>query len=338
MIEETKNIKYLTSPYYNYVFSKNNGYFMRWGKTTSDDPSFSPFGPEIADIEITTICNGGCSNCYKSNTREGTYMNYETFKKVFHKLPKTLTQIAFGADYDLKSNPDIWKIMEYCRNNDYMEIIPNITVGKVDESTADNLVKYCGAVAVSRYDLDICYDSVKMLTDRGMDQVNIHIVLSEENYENVIRTIYDIKDDSRLSKLNALVFLSLKQKGRGENHTPLSVEKFNDLMKTVLAEGISFGCDSCTAHKFMKSIEEHPKYSEVEQFIEPCESSLFSVYIDVHGNFYPCSFCEGVEEWKEGLSVNSSVDFLADIWYNEETKRFRDNLLRNNRNCPIYEI
>ncbi len=339
MIKEFKNYKTLTSPYYNYFFDKNTGFFMRWGKDKNDDPDVSPFGPEIVDIEITTICERNCKYCYKSNNILGTYMSFEKFKDIFHKLPRTVTQIAFGADYSLRSNPDIWKIMEYCRNNDYMEVIPNITVGKVDDEVVDNLVKYCGAVAVSLHDnVDICYDSVKRLTDGGMKQVNIHLVIAQETAQNAFRSIYDVKDDPRLAKLNALVFLSLKRKGRGLNYNRVSDEDFKRIIITAMAEGISFGFDSCTANKFMETVKDSPKYKEIYQMIEPCESSLFSAYIDVEGNFHPCSFCEGVKEWEEGLSVNSSVDFLADIWYNEETKRFRDNLLKNNRNCPIYEI
>jgi len=98
---ENSKLKILQSENYNYQFDKKNGMFMRWGKCIKDDPDFSPFGPEIADIEISTICSGVkgvgvCKFCYKSNTPKGSYMSLDTFKRLFAKFPPTLTQIAAG--------------------------------------------------------------------------------------------------------------------------------------------------------------------------------------------------------------------------------------------------
>ena len=97
----------------------------------------SVFGPEIADIEISTICHGippvgmdkpvPCKFCYKSNSGRGENMSLDTFKQIFHKFPRSLTQIAFGIG-DIDSNPDLWNIMRYCRDNNYQFIVPNVTV------------------------------------------------------------------------------------------------------------------------------------------------------------------------------------------------------------------
>jgi hypothetical protein len=179
-IIENNEVKILTSPTYNYIFRKTDGYFARWGSTTKDDQTWSPFGPEIADIEITTSCSGPkissgknriCSFCYKSNTPNGKYMSYEVFCKILDKFPHEkskngknifiVCQIAFGVDAECKTNPDVWKIFAHCRDNG---IIPNLTVASIDDQTAQNIAKYCGACAVSRYsDKNICYDTVDML-------------------------------------------------------------------------------------------------------------------------------------------------------------------------------
>ena len=100
---------------YNFNFDRKTGFFRRWGNTLDDDPSYSPVGPEIADIEISTSCNGVgkvCDFCYKKNNPNGTYMTLETFKVLFSKLPPTITQIAFGIG-DIDSNPDMWKIFDF---------------------------------------------------------------------------------------------------------------------------------------------------------------------------------------------------------------------------------
>lgn len=167
---DRSDVKCFRSEHYNYNYDKASGYFMRWGKTSEDDPQFSPFGPEIWDCEVTTICGGiskqgPCRFCYKGNTPIGMNMSFDTFKRTFNKFPKVLTQIAFGADAKCESNPDLWKMMEYAHLNG---IVPNITVAEISDDVADNLAKYCGAVAVSYYDKDTCFDSIKKLTDRGM--------------------------------------------------------------------------------------------------------------------------------------------------------------------------
>ena len=129
---DSKTAKVLRSPHYNYVYKKGPGTFARWGGTLEEDPAYSHLGPEIADIEISTVCNGvgngPCKFCYKSNTGKGENMSLELFKKVFSKFPPVLTQIAFGIG-DIDANPDLWNIMRHCRENG---IVPNITINVAD--------------------------------------------------------------------------------------------------------------------------------------------------------------------------------------------------------------
>lgn len=340
VIRETNDFKLLSSPSYNYSFFKASGYFKRWGATPDQDPQAGL--PEIADIEITTSCNGVrgvlCPWCYKGNTPKGTYMPFETFKLIHSKLPRSVTQIAFGVDAQCRTNPEWLDIFKYCRSNTYNFVVPNVTIADIDDVTAQSL-RVCGAVAVSRYaDKNACYDSVKRLTDLGMKQVNIHIMVSEETYDNVLETIKDRTTDPRLDKLNAIVLLSLKQKGRGVHHTPLSQEKFKYLVDMALEHNVSIGFDSCTCPKFLEAIKGRRDYTKFEQMAEPCESTCFSVYIDVHGDFYPCSFLPGTPGWETGISVLTADNFLRDVWYHPRTVEFRRNLISGGRKCPVFKI
>jgi len=339
-IQENDNWKKLESETVNYIFNKNNGFTATWGKTLDDDPNWCQYGPMILDIEVSTICRGPggklCKFCYKSNTPNGKNMSFETFKNIIDKMPKTLTQVAFGSDAQCESNPDIWKMMEYCRSKG---IVPNITVADISDEVADNLAKYCGAVAVSKYDdKDLCYNSIKKLTDRGMNQINIHYMISEETYDSAIDMINDYNNDPRLEKLNAIVFLSLKQKGRGTSFNVLSQDKFNILVDKLIENNVSFGFDSCSAHKYITYIKDKPELEKTKVYIEPCESSCFSSYIDTDGDFYPCSFHENIDDFIKGISVIKCDDFIKDIWNNAKTETFRKKLLKNNRECPIYKI
>jgi len=81
LICDTGINKYFRSWGYNYNFSRATGEFWRWSKTPEEDPHWSPFGPEIADIEISIDgCPNACPWCYKGNkNKEPTNMPVGTF-------------------------------------------------------------------------------------------------------------------------------------------------------------------------------------------------------------------------------------------------------------------
>ena len=70
---ETANEKQYMSDEFNYIFNKNNGYTMLWGKTPDEDPEVAPF-PVILDFEITERCEGignygPCPFCCPAGTK-----------------------------------------------------------------------------------------------------------------------------------------------------------------------------------------------------------------------------------------------------------------------------
>jgi len=350
VLRDSKNFKALISDKVNYSFDKNNGNMAVWGKTKEEDPDFSPYGNFILDIEITTKCKGPrrkdengilrhalCNFCYKSNTPDGKNMSLDMFKNILDRMPPVLTQIAFGADAQAEANPKLFDMMRYSRSKG---IIPNITVADISDEIADQLVANCGAVAVSRYaDKDVCYDSIKKLTDRGLTQTNMHFCIFEESYDQAIETMMDMKSDQRLAKMNAIVFLSLKKKGRGKTgFTPLSQEKFATLVNKAFELEIPFGFDSCGANKFLESIKDRPDYKQLSMLAEPCESTGMSFYIDTDGNGFPCSFAEGSEGWSDGIPVYNCENFVKDVWMNPRIKEFRENIIGCGRSCFLYNV
>jgi len=116
IIMDIEKFKILRSENYNYMFNKENGFFARWGKTKEEDPDFSPYGPEIADIEVTTKCYGvtGCDGktsvckfCYKSNSPAGENMSLDTFKKIFHRICGAKIIIELENNEIIKLDPEV---------------------------------------------------------------------------------------------------------------------------------------------------------------------------------------------------------------------------------------
>ena len=337
VVYNAKNgIKRVVSPDYNYHFNTKTGEFARWGKTPSDDPVSGPV--EICDMEVSEVCDGipavgrsiatPCSFCYKTNTKVGRNMSFETFKTIFDKLPKTLTQIAFGIG-NLSANPDLVRMFDYCHDNEYNPgVVPNLTINgwELDDEWVQILSSTLGGIAVSRYEnKDVCYDAVKKLTDAGMAQVNTHMVLSDQSLKDCYQLIDDAVSDPRLAKMKAIVFLTLKPKGKRNKMTTLkSVDEYRKLVTYAFERDIGIGFDSCSAPTFLAAMKEHPKFEQFAQLSESCESTLFSSYINVAGEFYPCSFTEGERGWETGLNVVDAENFDRNIWNHQKTIAFRN--------------
>lgn len=374
-ISEDRAMKMISSMGYNFIFNKVNGFMMRWGKTEEDNPDFSPFGPEILDIEISSSvpmeekplydctrlvedggCKGECPMCYKSNGKYPTYnMTLDEFKVVFHKMANTmmvngeevnaspLTQIAFGI-MNLDTNPDFFAMAEYSREHG---VIPNFTMhglDNIDEQLARRIVLLFGACAVSVYNKEKSYNVIKSLTKAAKVynpnfKVNIHAILSQETLKRVYSIIDDSKKDKRLEDLNAIVILSLKQKGNGEKFNRVNDKDFDDLVKYIFDSKVSIGFDSCTCNKFIESAKKVRNIDDIIDSCEPCESGMFSSYVNCKGEYFPCSFCErSTEKWMEGMNVLKCESFIKDIWSSENVKEWRNKLVACNRSCPIFNV
>jgi len=164
-------------------------------------------------------------------------------------------------------------------------------------------------------------------------------MICEETFDTAFQVMRDRLTDPRLEKLNAIVLLSLKPKGRAvkSGYTRLDQSKFRELVDFALENKIGVGFDSCGCHKFLTAIQGHPNEQALTAMSDPCESALFSSYFNTDGMFFPCSFAEGNAdvEWETGLNV---LDYNGVWWEDERVEKWRQRLLGNCRNCPMYNI
>ena len=341
-VYENEKLKLVKSKDYNYNFNKENGFFVRWGDRLTEDAEMSKFGPEILDLEISQgKCMGKCPECYKCNGAvENVHnMTLEEFKTIFHKVSKNglLTQIAFGI-CDIGTNPEFFEMMRYAKENG---VIPNYTCHGLDMTPeyAKLTAELCGAVAVSVYNKEKSYNAVKMLIDAGVEQVNFHCIAHDKSFDKIKSIIDDINTDDRLKGLKALVLLRYKPKGNGVGKfNQLTIEQYKEILEYAQEKRVGLGFDSCSAPLYLEAIKDDKDFNTKSLYAEPCESAIFSSYINCKGEFYACSFCEGEGMWKEGLNVLECNDFVEDIWNNDKTEKFRKALLGNCRNCPMFNL
>jgi radical SAM protein with 4Fe4S-binding SPASM domain len=146
-----------------------------------------------------------------------------------------------------------------------------------------------------------------------------------------------------LKKLNCIVFLMLKPKGDRNTLTQLTdLGKYKGLIEYALCKKVGIGFDSCSAPSFLRAMQGHPEYENFKQCADPCESTCFSMYFNVDGISYPCSFTEDQPDYK-GIDVKLVQDFTKEVWNGEETVKFRKRLLDNKdqsgcRNCPEFNL
>ncbi len=339
----TNGVKSFRSEDYNWDFNMSNGLFKRWGRTLDEDPSWSPYGPEIADMEISygAGCSIKCPWCYKGNETGTAPFNtsLEKFVSIFEKFPKYdgefyVNQVALGLT-SVAQSPDLFPICEYLRKNN---VIPNATINGADPLTDDEikkLVTLMGAMAISvaNFNYEKSLNLIQRLIKAGAKQLNIHYVLHKKSLDFAYKLLDAMSSDSRLNGLNAIVFLSLKPKNRGEQMEPISNDEYSSLIQYCLDKNIRFGSDSCGAGKLLRSLTPE-QYEKIYPYVEPCEATKQSFYCDAEGYYFPCSFMANEDgDWKDGINVLEINDFMKDLWNSDVTRNFRNKVDKCNSCC-----
>jgi MoaA/NifB/PqqE/SkfB family radical SAM enzyme len=344
--------KIVKSDKYNYIFNKKSGLFIRWGEEADDDPEYSPLGPEILDVEISSGgCESGkragCKFCYKTNiSREVHHMTLPEFIHVLDIMKPNLTQVAFGIT-SVEANPDFYAMCEYCREKG---VVPNFTLSGMDPiwETPEKLqpfIDITGSMAVSAYASDTNPEQLKQCLEQAFSlssnkrNTYIHFMLSEETV-TYIPEIVDFYATKPKENSPILVLLGIKPRGMGKNFHPVTQETFDNITNLIMDKNILLGMDSCTHPKFEAWVLKYKP--EIADHIlihsEPCESGIFSFYVDSSSKAWPCSFCEGLSAQWDLTKVSDYNEFLSKVWHGKDLVVFRDTLKITNRSCPMFNL
>lgn len=304
---------------------------------TGIDGKADPFSlklPSLIDIGIMGHCHNKCPICYQGDVEED-HMDISDFIKIIDQIKHHTNQVALGGRGDPNKHPQFEEFLMYAKHN---RVVPNYTTsGKnLTQEEVDLSKKYCGAVAVSNYYQPFTYQAIEMFMNSGV-KTNIHFVFSKETFDHAIAVlkgedIWEGKVD--LKRLNAVVFLLFKQRGRAENMqelrpTAYQINLLSQAIKSVQDNPLPFkiGMDSCLVnfyYEFVTSLTDSEKMS-----LDTCEASRMSAYISPSMRMMPCSFCN----MGEGVSITDSS--IKDVWDNSEVFMKARKILMNKRNiCP----
>jgi len=250
-----------------------------------------------------------------------------------------LTQVAL-VNTNLTTNVELLRICEFTRQ---MGVVPDITCHAKDDLSDEFLMRLCslcGNVAVSIYDKEKTYNLIQRLHYCGARQSDIDLFLSDETFQTAINTCKDFLTDGRLKYLNSIIFLLLKQQGRGKNFHKITDEHYKELLDFAINNHIIFSTDPCQYNRIRNYYLKY-KNNEIKEFdvnFEKCDANRFSCYINTLGDYYPCPFMEGQSKWIDPPNIFKCHNFINECWNGQKSDMFNIEMLTNNFECPTYDL
>lgn len=329
MIKVVKDDKYII------IFNTETGQEILTGTGGNPDPFVLEY-PSLIDCGIMGHCLNDCPTCYQGNNTQ-SHMSLENFKLIVDQSKNYTNQIAVGGHGDPNLHPQFKEMIEYAKlntvewKNNSIIIINYTTSGNNLSDDQVEISKMCGAVAVSDYDQPFTYSAINRFLNAGI-KTNIHFIFSSERFERAI-DILDGKDvwnnQFDVSKLNAVIFLLFKPKGKGKGRydlvpNPDQIKQFIDKIRKPTVP-FKLGMDSCLVNQ-LATYDTLTKSEEI--FLDTCEASRASMYITPDMRMVPCSFADYD---KNGVKITPE-NTIKNIWDNSDSfNNCRHSLFE----CPI---
>lgn len=329
MTQQVFDKVYMNNSYF-LGFDTKTGFEVLTGINGKPDP-FSLELPSLIDIGIMGHCHNKCSICYQGDVDE-QHMDIADFIKIIDQIKHHTNQVALGGRGDPNKHPQFEEFLMYAKHNN---VIPNYTTSGRDLTPEEvELTKrYCGAVAVSNYYQDFTYRALNMFMDADV-KTNVHFVFSKDTFDHAINLIQgnDVWEGRvNLDKLNAVVFLLFKKRGRAEKLAELAPTYYqiNLLCLAIKEYGaickFKVGMDSCLVNHYCDLIASLTVEEKLS--LDTCEASRMSAYISPSLIMTPCSFYK----MNEGVSIQDKS--IKDVWDNSEVFLKTRKVLMNKKNC-----
>lgn len=319
----SSNIIEFRSPDYNYNFDPDKGIMRRWGSSENDEAPRSPIGPEVLDIEVCKVDNNGKKH----------KMSLETFQDIINATLGNLRVIHFSVD-KIDDNFYLPQMMRYCIENN---IVCGLSVKPpIMGVYLYDIATYCTYVDVllgDNNDKDECFNTISSLIKVGIPYVNIRLMVSTGTYLRCFSVISNINLDARLRNLNAVKLDNLvKINEKVISDTPISGDNLKSLLRSIKSKHVGLGVSPCLINKVIKLCQDDQEWlvnTLLDQ--EQCEAGLFKGFVNTEGLFWACPYMEF-----EVAGIKIDEKFLDNTWNGDYISEWRDTLVRNNRECPVF--
>lgn len=322
-------------------FDPETGVYVRtniydaMGRDTRRDAFMASF-PHLLDVGIMGHCRHGLSGqcaqsgvqCYQNGpNRFQPNMPLDDFKCLADECSGRVYQFALGGRGDPDMHEDFEAILAYSRDRG---IVPNLTTSGwgLTRAKARLMKQYCGAAAVSWYDLEHTLPAIELLLAEGV-QTNIHYVLSNRSLAAAIRFLEAGEAPAGIHKV---IFLLHKPVGLGQSRNVLRIfdSRVRHFFNLFNREDIRCrgGFDSCSVPALLNLAPGVHGAS-----LETCEGARFSAYVTPDLRLLPCSF-DQAQRWAVELRGSS----IEQAWYSEAFEDFRHRLRTTCPGCQLQEL
>lgn len=322
-------------------FNSKTGFYVRTGildekgKDTGIDPFMRDY-PGLLDVGVMAHClnakNGTCKvQCYQGGASiNKPNMTVEQFKTIVDQCKGKCFQFALGGRGDVNKHENFEELLKLCVDNN---IVPNYTTSGLNltDDEIEITKEYCGAIAVSAYDLSPNGYSTIAINKLIAAEIktNIHYVLGNDSIDMAIDYL---KNDKFPKGINAIIFLLHKNVGLGKLENVLDindpkVQEFYKLIDTTKFD-MKIGFDTCNMPFIVNLTNQINPMST-----EPCESGKFSAYIDAEMDMVPCSFDNQEKRWAVSLNDNT----IQEAWDSLKFDSFRDHSRNSCSSCKDWK-
>lgn len=319
---------------YIYSFNYKTGYYKRTDYLDKNLLSlgcdvFAANFPHLIDVGIMGHCTHGKSGlCLKSGVQcyqDGMHiskpnMSVDSFRRIAEQCRDLTFQFALGGRGDPNEHENFGEILKICRENN---IVPNYTTSgfNLTDEQIELTKKYCGAVAVSWYRNDYTLSSIKRFIDAGV-KTNIHYVLNKDTINEAITML---ENNMFPTGTNAVVFLTHKPVGLGQKEKCLKYD-MSEVVKMfglIKKGGYPFkvGIDGCFVVGLINS-----GLNFNMEYLDTCEATRFTCYIDADLIMHPCSFDVSNE-----YVIDIKDKTIEEAWNSDVFNNIRKKLQRG---CP----
>ncbi len=328
-----------------YCYLKQSDSMYRWPKGDNVKyPFTNANGPDTVDIEILIdndnerLLNPKIGDVHKK------FMSFPKFKKIYGNLPPSVARVNLIAQNvhpnsrkGVKTLEEFEGILKYLDNE---KVGVNLIIEDEPLSLKEIklITEYCDNIYVNLNSTEKTYNLVNKLTRHGKSGVHIRMLFCNNTYKLTGCVITSISDDHRLKHLESLNLVSVKPAGRWNMYEPIkNVKKMRAMVLYAKSKDIVLNFDACSACNYVCAVKDQKDRDTLLLNAPPCESGLNQYYIDVHGRGYPCVFCKGLKDFG-GSDCIRCENFDRDVWHSLESIRFRVEIIKSKRICPIYNL
>lgn len=309
--------------------------------------------PTHVQIEITTFCNMDCLSCGRRYlVDKGHHMLFDDFKCIYNQIkPKNINLSGLGEPL---LNPEIFKMIEYCRINGSVVNFPtNLSLSekiieKLVDTQIDQLKVSIDASTPEMFRMvrrsekfNILLRNIRLINrikkEKGFKkpEIRFNFALQKYNIDELPKLLTLAKElEVSTIYIQYLNYFSVEKEK--EELCGFNLQKLREILNISEQIARNNGIKTNISNWKRNMNRYYNKMLPKDQFVPnniKCNFPWVSTFIDVYGNVKPCP----TFVWERNAKSlgNCLEQPFRKIWNSEPNKKLRWELKRNIRSNPI---